>query len=262
MATPIEVDVKALLAAGAHFGHKTSRWHPAMRQYIHSKRGDSHVIDLIKTAEKLEEALVAVQTAVAGGGKILVVSTKRQLSDVIKQLSDETSMPFVVNRWPGGLLTNQKTVGDRVKHLKDLERRMESGELAAKYSKLEVQRFQDEIDEMNWLYGGIKEMPTKPAMVFVADIVHDKNAVREANTLRIPVVGIADTNADPRDVTYPIPCNDDAIKAVALVCDYIRQAIEAGRAKNSKSTDEPNTVTKKSEEAVHTTQEATNKKGE
>lgn len=229
MAT-ITVDPKKLLEAGAHFGHNTSRWHPAMRPYIHSKRGDKHIIDLTMTAEKLGEALNVVTDTVAGGGKVLLVSTKKQAVDAVGAMAETTKMPYVTNRWLGGMLTNQKTISERVKHLKRLEERMASGELAAKYSKLEVQRFQEEIDDMNELYAGIKEMPAKPALLFVIDILHDKNAVAEATKLGIPVVGLVDTNGDPRTIKYPIPCNDDALKAIELVCDYVTQAIQAGLA--------------------------------
>lgn len=228
MAT-ISVDPKKLLEAGAHFGHKTSRWHPAMRPYIHSKRAGNHIIDLTFTASMLEEGLNALTKAVAGGGKVLLVSTKRQAVDTVLSLAEETKMPYVVNRWLGGMLTNQNTISERVKHLKRLEERMASGELQAKYSKLEVARFQEEIDEMNTLYGGIKEMPAKPAFVFVVDILHDKNAVAEATKLNIPVLGLVDTNGDPRTVKYPVPCNDDALKTIELVCDYVKQAIVLGK---------------------------------
>lgn len=237
MATSIEVDPKKLLEAGAHFGHKTSRWHPAMRPFIHSKRGDTHIIDLTQTAERLEVALSAITEKVSQGGQVLLVSTKRQARDAIEQLAQETGMPIVVNRWLGGMLTNQNTISGRVKHLKQLEERMANGELAAKYSKLEVQRFQEEIDEMNELYAGIKDMAQKPAILFVVDILHDKNAVAEATKLHIPVVGLVDTNADPRTITYPVPCNDDALKAIELVCDYVKQAIELGKA--SRKTEKP-----------------------
>lgn len=229
MASKVEVDAKKLLEAGAHFGHKTSRWHPAMRPFIHSKRGDTHIIDLTQTAEKLEAALEVITAKVAQGGQILLVSTKRQARDSIAALAEETKMPVVTNRWLGGMLTNQKTIGERVKYLKRQEERMASGELASKYSKLEVQRFQEEIDQMNELYGGIKDMHAKPAVVFVVDITHDKNAVAEAAKLNIPVVGLVDTNADPRTIMYPVPCNDDALKTIELICDYLKQAIELGR---------------------------------
>ncbi len=240
MPTSIQVDAKKLLEAGAHFGHKTSRWHPAMRQYIHSKRGDTHIIDLTKTAESLEVALEAIVEKVSKGGQVLVVSTKRQARDAISQLAEETGMPFVINRWLGGMLTNQNTIGGRVKHLKKLEERMANGELSAKYSKLEVQRYQEEIDEMNTLYGGIKDMHAKPAIIFVIDILHDKNALSEATKLGIPVVGLVDTNGDPRTLTYPVPCNDDALKTIELVCDYVKQAIELGKAsRKTEATEEP-----------------------
>ena len=230
MSSKIEVDAKKLLEAGAHFGHKTSRWHPAMRPYIHSKRGDTHIIDLTKTADMLEAALAVITEKVAAGGQVLVVSTKRQARDAISQLAEETGMPVVVNRWLGGMLTNQKTIGERVKHLKRQEERMANGELTSKYSKLEVQRFQEEIEAMNVMYGGIKDMHAKPAVLFVVDVQHDKNAVAEAIKLNIPVVGLVDTNVDPRTITYPVPCNDDALKAIELVCDYVKQAIELGKA--------------------------------
>lgn len=228
MAT-IEVDPKALLAAGAHFGHKTSRWHPRMAQYIHSKRAGTHIIDLTKTSTLLEEALGVITEATSKGGQVLLVSTKKQSVEIIKAVADETGMPYVVNRWLGGMLTNQKTISGRIKHLKNLEQRMESGELANKYNKLEVQRFQEEIETMNEMYGGIKDMVQRPSVVFVLDINHDKNAVAEATKLNIPVVALVDTNVDPSKVTYPVPANDDAVKTIQLVLDYVKQAIEAGK---------------------------------
>lgn len=226
-----DVDIKKLLEAGAHFGHKTSRWHPKMAQYIHSKRSGSHIIDLTQTVERLEEALKFLEVTVAAGKQVLIVGTKRQSKEIAQNLAEKTGMPFVVNRWLGGMLTNQKTISGRVKHLKDLEAKMESGELAAKYNKLELQRYQEEIEDMNHLYGGIKNMAAKPNAVFVFDILHDDNAVKEALKLNIPVVALVDTNTDPSDIAYPIPCNDDAIKALQLVADYAEKAILAGKAK-------------------------------
>lgn len=230
-----QVDIKDLLASGAHFGHKTSRWHPKMAQYIHSKRGGSHIIDLVKTVECLEDALAFITKTSGEGKQILLVSTKKQASELIQATAEATKMPFVVNRWLGGMLTNANTIGGRIKHLKSLEDRMATGELAAKYSKLEVQRFTEEIEEMNRLYGGIKHMAAKVGAVFVVDIQNDKNAVAEAKKLGIPVVAIVDTNVDPTDVTYPIPANDDAAKAVKLILGYVQAAIEAGQAKSAKS---------------------------
>ncbi len=226
----IKVDPKKLLEAGGHFGHKTSRWHPAMRPYIHSKRGNNHIIDLTKTAPLLEEALDAIQQTVAKGKTVLLVSTKQQAIDAVQEVAEATGMPYVVNRWLGGMLTNAKTMNSRIKYLKDLENRMLSGELEAKYSKLEVQHYQEEIDSMNHLYGGIKNMSGKPSLVFVVDVLKDEIVVKEAQKLGIKVAGLADTNTDPREIDYPIPCNDDALKAIKVVLDYVQQAIQAGLA--------------------------------
>ncbi len=231
----VTVDIKQLLEAGAHFGHKTSRWHPRMAQYIHSKRGGSHIIDLTYTVAKMEDALDFIADTVAQGKQVLLVSTKSQTQDLVKALAEEVNQPYVTERWLGGMLTNWPTISGRVKHLKGLEEKMATGELANKYSKLEVQRFQEEIDAMNTIYGGIKNMAAKPGVVFIFDITSDVNAVKEARKLGLPIVALVDTNADPTLVTYPIPCNDDAIKTVKLVTDYLRQAIEAGKAKVAKA---------------------------
>ena len=226
-----DVDIKQLLEAGAHFGHKTSRWHPKMAPYIHSKREGSHIIDLTKTVEELERALEFIQKTASEGKQVLIVGTKRQARDIARKLAEDTKMPFVTERWIGGMLTNQKTISGRIKYLKDLESKMESGQLAAKYNKLELQRYQEEIDLMNHHYGGIKEMAAKPGAVVVFDMIHDVNAVREATKLGVPVVALADSNADPSTVEYAIPCNDDAIKTLQLIADYVKKAIEAGQAK-------------------------------
>lgn len=232
-----EVDIKKLLEAGAHFGHQTSRWHPKMAPYIHSKRGGSHIIDLTKTVAKMEEALSFLQETASKDKQILFVGTKHQAQDIVRQLAEDTKQPFVTERWLGGMLTNWNTIGTQIKHLVDLENKMGSGELANKYNKLEVQRFQEEIDAMNVLYGGIKELNAKPGAVVVFDVISDANAVREAKKLGLPIVAIVDTNADPTDITYPIPANDDAIKALQLYADYFKSAVEAGKAKAVKPVD-------------------------
>jgi len=226
-----KVDIKQLLESGAHFGHQTSRWHPKMSPYIHSKRGGNHIIDLTKTVESLDRALAFLTQTAASGKQVLLVSTKRQAKAKVKEVAEATNMPYVTERWLGGMMTNQNTIGGRIKRLKDLETRMANGELAARYSKLEVQRFQEEINEMNHLYGGIKEMAAKPGALFVVDILNDDIALREAHKLGIPVVGLVDSNGDPSSVNYPIPCNDDATKAINLILDYVQQAIEEGKSK-------------------------------
>lgn len=241
------VDIKQLLEAGAHFGHKTSRWHPRMAVYIHSKRDGSHIIDLTKTVESLDEALSFLSQTAAAGKQILLVSTKRQAKDKVKEVAEATGMPYVSERWLGGMLTNTATISGRIRHLKDMESRMLSGDLAARYSKLEVQRIQEEIDEMNRIYGGIKEMAAKPGAVFVVDVLNDINAVREANKLGIPVVALVDTNTDPSLVKFPIPSNDDATKAINLILGYVQSAIEEGKNKTKKPADKAEAKTDKME---------------
>jgi small subunit ribosomal protein S2 len=232
------VDIKALLEAGAHFGHKTSRWHPKMAPYLHSKRGGTHIIDLTKTVEGLNDALAFIEQTAAAGKQILLVGTKRQAQDIIKAAAIATNQPYVTERWLGGMITNWNTIGGRVKHLQDLENRMADGSLAAKYNKLEIQRYQEEIDELNRIYGGIKEMNQKLGAVFVVDVIDDLNAIKEARKLNVPIVAIVDSNADPTLVNYPIPANDDAIKAIQLIVGYVQSAIETGKAKSKKTDDD------------------------
>lgn len=245
----VDVDIKQLLEAGAHFGHKTARWHPKMAPYIHSKRAGNHVIDLTQTVAALDKVLEFVTRSVSEGKQILLVGTKRQSKEIVRKLADETGMPFVCERWLGGLLTNQKTMGARIKYLKDQETKMASGALEAKYNKLEVQRFQEEIEHMNFLYGGVKNLAAKPGAVFIFDITHDSNALKESRKLGLRTIGIVDTNADPSLVDFPIPANDDAIKTLQLIADYLKLAIEAGQAKPAaKAAKTAKTETKESEE--------------
>jgi small subunit ribosomal protein S2 len=227
----VSVDIKKLLEAGAHFGHTTSRWHPKMAPFIHSKRAGNHIIDLTKTVEAVEEALPIISKAVADGKQVLLVGTKRQAKDLVLKAAEDTGMPYVVNRWVGGMLTNTTTMNGRIKYLQDLENKMASGELANRYNKLEVQRFQEEIDQMNHLYGGIKNLQGRPGLVYVTDVVTDHLAVKEAKRLGVPVVGVVDSNADPTTVDYPIPANDDALKAIQQLLDYVVAAIQEGKSK-------------------------------
>ena len=224
----VEVDIKALLEAGVHFGHKTSRWHPKMAQYIHSKRQDSHIIDLTKTVEGLEKALPFITKTVASGKQVLFVGTKKQAKALVQEVAEKAGQPFVTERWMGGMLTNVATVTSQIKKLKGLERRMDSGELANRYAKLEVQRFQEEIDSLNMKYGGIKDLMGKPGAVVVVDALTDANAVREAQTLGVPVFAIVDTNVNPTGIDYVIPGNDDAVKGIQLLLDYFTAAVAEG----------------------------------
>ena len=225
----VKVDIKQLLEAGVHFGHKTSRWHPKMAPYIHSKRQDSHIIDLTKTVEGLEKALPAITKAVEGGRKVLFVGTKKQVQEAVREAAQRVNQPYVVERWVGGMLTNSATVNQQIKKLKTLEKRMESGELSKRYSKLEVQRYAEEIESLNTKYGGIKDLMGRPGILFVTDAIADANAIREAKTLNIPVVAIVDTNVNPDGIDYVIPANDDAIKGVKLLLDYVIEAIKEAK---------------------------------
>lgn len=224
------VDIKQLFEAGAHFGHKTSRWNPRMAEYIYGKKDGVHIINLEKTVAQIEAAQKFLQEVAGRGRQILYVGTKKQAKEVAKEAAENAGEPYVVERWLGGMLTNQVTTVSQIKKLKLLEKRMANGELASRYNKLEVQRYQEEIDGLNVKYGGIKEMRGKPGALFVLDAVSDRNAINEANKLNIPVVAICDTNADPRGVDYVIPANDDAISTLKLVASYIDEAVKAGAA--------------------------------
>jgi len=224
----VTVDMKALFEAGVHFGHKTSRWHPKMAPYIHSKRQDSHIIDLAKTAEALEKALPELTKIAASGKKVLFVGTKKQAKDVVRRAAEGINQPYVVECWIGGMLTNGATIAQQIKKLKNLEKRMASGDLEKRYNKLEVQRFQEEIDNLNFKYGGIKNLMGKPGAVVVVDALTDANAVREAEALGVPVFAVVDTNVNPTGIDYVIPGNDDAIKSIQQLLDYFTAAVVEG----------------------------------
>ena len=233
----VKADIKALYEAGAHFGHKTSRWHPKMASNIHSKRGDSHIINLEKTVAAFDEVLPLVTKTVAAGKKVLFVGTKKQAKDAVRTAAESCDQPFVTERWIGGMLTNVDTITAQIRKLRDLEKRMASGDLEKRYSKLEVQRYQEEIDDLNSKYVGIKDLTGKPGLVVVFDVLTDVNAVREANTLNVPVVGIVDSNANPDVVTHAIPGNDDALKAIQTYLDLFVAAVREGLGSAKKAAD-------------------------
>ena len=230
MPTQPSVDLEALFDAGVHFGHSTSRWHPRMAPYIHSTRGGRYLIDLTQTLARLELAAEAVTRIVASGQAVMFIGTKRQAREIVRTAAEAVGMPYVTERWMGGFLTNHQTIGVQVKRLKDLEARMASGELANRYSKLEVQKIQRRIDKLNSVYGGIKGLEGLPGAVFIVDMVGDSIAVMEANKLGIPIIGLVDTNVDPGRATYPIPANDDAIKSLQILIGLIQAAVSRGQA--------------------------------
>lgn len=244
----VNVDIKELFEAGVHFGHKTSHWNPKMAPFIHSKRQETHIINLEKTVEALNNALPFLTKTVSGGKQVLFVGTKKHLRDFVKEAAESVNQPYVTERWIGGTLTNVTTMTQQIKKLKDLEKRMASGDLEKRYSKLEVQHFREEIDELNRKYGGIKDMNGNPGAIFVIDAVGDVNAIKEAKKIGIPVIAVADTNADPTLIDFTIPGNDDAIKGAQLILKYVTEAIlEGSKTETTKIAVEKNTTSEKSE---------------
>lgn len=231
-------DIKQLFEAGAHFGHQTSRWNPKMREYIFTKKDGIHIINLDKTVAQIDAASKFLTEVAGRGRQVLFVGTKKQAKEVVKKAAEEAGMPYVTERWLGGMLTNQSTIVSQIKKLKLLEKRMASGELASRYNKLEVQRFQEQIDLLNTRYGGIKEMRGKPGAVVVFGAVADKNAIAEAEKLHIPVVAVCDTNADPTGIDYVIPANDDAIAVLQMIAGYFVEATKAGATVAAKRAEE------------------------
>lgn len=243
----MSADIKQLFEAGAHFGHKTSRWNPKMSKYIFTKKDGIHVINLDTTVAQLDKASDFVKEVAGRGRQILFVGTSKQAKDVVKAVAEEAGMPYVVERWMGGMLTNQQTIVSQIKKLKLLEKRMASGELASRYNKLEVQRYQEEIDSLNTRYGGIKEMRGKPGAVVVMGAVADRNAIAEARKLNIPVIAVCDTNADPTGIDYVIPANDDAIAVLQMIATQLADGIRAGSAVAAKRAEERKTAADKAE---------------
>lgn len=210
------VSMKALLETGVHFGHRTRRWNPKMKPYIFTERNGIHILDLQQTIVLIEEAYNAIRDTVAEGGDVLFVGTKRQAQDTVAKEAARAGQPYVNARWLGGTLTNWRTIRQRINYLKELEERRDAGEfdLLKKSERLRIER---EIEKLNERLGGIRELKDLPELLFVVDVNHEETAVREANKLGIPVVGIVDTNSDPDPIDYVIPSNDDAIRAIKLL---------------------------------------------
>lgn len=221
------ITMKQLLEAGVHFGHRTRRWNPKMRPYIFTERSGIHIIDLQQTLQALNTATDVVRNTVAKGGTVLFVGTKRQAQATIEQEALRCGMPYVNQRWLGGTLTNWATIRQRITYLLQLERRIDAGEFnnLGKKERLGIQR---EVEKLNRRIGGLKTMRSLPDLLFVVDTTVEELAVKEANKVRIPVIGMVDTNSDPEPVTYVIPTNDDAIRAIKLIVGAIADAAEEG----------------------------------
>ena len=234
----MSADIKQLFEAGVHFGHQTSRWNPKMAKYIYGKKDGIHIINLDQTVVQLDRASDFLKEVAGRGRQVLFVGTRKQTKEIVKSAAESVGMPCVTERWLGGMLTNQHTIVSQIKKLKLLEKRMASGELANRYSKLEVQRIQEEIDTLNIRYGGIKEMRGKPGAMVVLDAVTDRNAITEAQKLRVPVVAVCDSNANPTGIDYVIPANDDALAGLRLIVDQLAEAVKDGSSVAAKRAEE------------------------
>ncbi len=222
------ISMKQLLEAGVHFGHQTRRWNPKMQPFIFVERNGIHIIDLQQTVQRLNEAYRFVKELVANGGTILFVGTKKQAQEAVAEEAKRCGMFYVNQRWLGGMLTNFKTIQSRIHYLQELEARRDQGDFE-RLPKKEVQRLQDDMVRLERILGGIKEMHRLPGALFVIDTNKEHTAVLEARRLEIPVIALADTNCDPDEMDYPIPANDDAIRAVRLLCAKIADAVIEGR---------------------------------
>ena len=230
------VSMKQLLEAGVHFGHQTRRWNPKMAKYIFTERNGIYIIDLQKTVKKAEEAYNFVRSVAEEGKSILFVGTKKQAQEAIKEEAIKADMFYVNERWLGGMMTNFKTIQTRVKRLKELETMAEDGTFDV-LTKKEVLGLRHEMEKLEKYLGGIKEMKELPGALFIVDPRKERIAVAEAHKLNIPIVAIIDTNCDPDEIDYPIPGNDDAIRAVRLLTGKIADAVIEGR--QGQSTEAP-----------------------
>ncbi len=222
------ISMKQLLEAGVHFGHQTRRWNPKMQPFIFMDRNGIHIIDLQQTVTRLNDAYKFVEQLAAEGGTILFVGTKKQAQEAVAEEAKRCGMFYVNQRWLGGMLTNFQTIQARIRYLRDLETRREHGDFE-RLPKKEAQHLIDDINRLERTLGGIKEMRKLPNAVFIVDTRKERTAVLEARRLEIPVIALADTNCDPDEMDYPIPANDDAIRAVRLLCAKIADAVIEGR---------------------------------
>jgi small subunit ribosomal protein S2 len=218
------ISLRQLLECGVHFGHPTRKWNPKMSPFIYTKRNGIHILDLQQTTKFIDEAHAYVQELVGGGKTILFVGTKKQAQDAIREEATKCGMPFICQRWPGGLLTNRQTIFKRIERLRELRRQKEEGyfdELTKKDRKF----LEDELAKLEKMLGGVADLDGLPDAMFVVDVKKEVNAVHEAKKLGIPIIGILDTNCDPEDVDYKLPGNDDAIRSIRLFCQIVADSV-------------------------------------
>ena len=221
------VSIKSLLEAGVHFGHQTRRWNPKMKPYIFGERNGIYILDLKQTMYALDDAYSFLSVLGASGKKVLFVGTKKQAQEPVKANAERAGMPYVNYRWMGGMLTNFATIRTRVQRMEEIEAMKANGTFE-KYTKKEQAVMNKELDKLQMALGGIRDMHDLPDALFVVDTKHEENAVREAHRLHIPIIGLIDTNADPDEIDFGIPANDDAIRSVNLLCSVAADALVAG----------------------------------
>ena len=243
-----KIDIKQLLEAGVHLGHKTLRWNPRMKKYIFGEKNSIHIIDLTQTVDFIKSALVQVHKTISSGGKLLVVSTKKQASEQIKDLAKETGQFYVNYRWLGGMLTNWNTIQNSIKRLKNLEKQLSKENIG--FTKKEILKFGKEKEKLQRSLGGISEMKKIPDIIFIIDTNIESLAVAEAKKLGIPIIAVLDTNSDPTGINYPIPGNDDARRSINLYCDLLKATIKDAEKfiKDSENITEKKTTSKEAKE--------------
>ncbi len=241
------IDTKEMLEAGVHFGHMKKKWNPKMRPYIFMEKKGIHIIDLNKTREKLEEAAAAMKSVARSGRKIMFVATKKQAKDIVANAARSVDMPYVTERWLGGMMTNFATIRKSIKKMQSIDKMLSDNntESITKKERLVLQRERDKLEKV---LGGIANLNRLPAALFIVDVMHEHIAVEEAKKLNIPTFAIVDTNSDPRVVDFPIPANDDATKSIKLIVDYVTEAIHEGLVERQQ--DKEKAASEEAEESV------------
>ena len=237
-------EIKPLLEAGVHFGHLTRKWNPNMSPYIFMEKNGIHLINLYKTATKLDEACQALSKIASSGRKILFVATKKQAKEIVSKSALDVKMPYITERWPGGMLTNFVTIRKAVKKMSAIDRTKEDGTFKSlsKKEKLQINRLREKLEKN---LGSITEMTRLPGAIFVVDIRREHIAIREAQKLNIPIFAMVDTNCDPREVDYPIPSNDDASKSIAIILNHISKSIQDGLSERQEQKEEEKRIEEK-----------------
>ena len=228
-----KIEIKPLLEAGVHFGHLTRKWNPNMAPFIHMEKNGIHIINLYKTASKIDEAASALSKIASSGRKILFVATKKQAKDLVSKAAEEVNMPYITERWPGGMLTNFVTIRKAVKKMSAIDRTKQDGtfEALSKREKLQIDRLRAKLEKN---LGSITDVTRLPGALFVVDIRREHIAIREAQKLNIPIFAMVDTNCDPREVDFAIPSNDDASKSIDIILNYVTEAIKEGLSERQK----------------------------